>query len=307
MRAPLPAPPLAACLHVHAMQQRLAALRRLTCCWDRVWAALLSIPADLPPWRRSSQALKSEPWLQALARWRSVCAPPRGGPLAACATCASERTPPSTCLTWCNTPTPNCCCCLSEHLRLAARESCASALKAARILLNLACALLRAAACPMQWRWHCCAMCSLTTKLGCMQDLSSAHYDPKSRSMREDPQPSRPDTEKSFKGDNFVRKGGDFAVRTRHIAWAAVLCNAAIVGCASCQPGWEAAQRTETGQGWKLHGWRGDPCAAGLPVTELRQRCVTLLVPQLHFCRKFPQSKACRKRLDRRSRAMNEP
>ena len=46
-----------------------------------------------------------------------------------------------------------------------------------------------------------------------MQDLSSAHYDPKSRSMREDPQPNRPDTEKSFKGDNFVRKNGDFAVR----------------------------------------------------------------------------------------------
>ena len=45
------------------------------------------------------------------------------------------------------------------------------------------------------------------------QDLSSAHYDPKSRSMREDPQPNRPDQEKSFKGDNFIRQNGDFAVR----------------------------------------------------------------------------------------------
>ena len=38
------------------------------------------------------------------------------------------------------------------------------------------------------------------------------------RSMREDPQPHRPDTEKSFRGDNFVRKNGDFAVRCRP-AW----------------------------------------------------------------------------------------
>ena len=35
------------------------------------------------------------------------------------------------------------------------------------------------------------------------------------RSMREDPQPHRPDTEKSFRGDNFVRNNGDFAVRCR--------------------------------------------------------------------------------------------
>ncbi|KAK9809714.1 hypothetical protein WJX73_009141 [Symbiochloris irregularis] len=41
-------------------------------------------------------------------------------------------------------------------------------------------------------------------------DTSSAHYDPKSRSMREDPQPNRPDTEKSFRGDNFVRQNGDY-------------------------------------------------------------------------------------------------
>lgn len=44
-------------------------------------------------------------------------------------------------------------------------------------------------------------------------DPESAHYDPKSRSMREDPQPNRPDTEKSFRGDNFVRKNGDYNVR----------------------------------------------------------------------------------------------
>ena len=43
-------------------------------------------------------------------------------------------------------------------------------------------------------------------------DTASAHYDPKSRSMREDPQPSRPDTEKSFRGDNHVRQNGDYSV-----------------------------------------------------------------------------------------------
>lgn len=42
-------------------------------------------------------------------------------------------------------------------------------------------------------------------------DLDSAHYDPKTRSMREDPLPNKPDNEKTFKGDNFVRKGGDVA------------------------------------------------------------------------------------------------
>jgi len=42
-------------------------------------------------------------------------------------------------------------------------------------------------------------------------DANSAHYDPKSRSMREDPQPNKPANEKTFQGDNFVRKGGDFA------------------------------------------------------------------------------------------------
>jgi pre-mRNA-processing factor SLU7 len=41
-------------------------------------------------------------------------------------------------------------------------------------------------------------------------DINSAHYDPKSRSMREDPNPQKPDSEKSFTGDNFVRKSGDY-------------------------------------------------------------------------------------------------
>ena len=39
-------------------------------------------------------------------------------------------------------------------------------------------------------------------------DPSSAHYDPKSRSMREDPQPHK--AKKAFAGDNFVRKSGDY-------------------------------------------------------------------------------------------------
>lgn len=41
-------------------------------------------------------------------------------------------------------------------------------------------------------------------------DLNSAHYDPKSRSMREDPNPEKPLSEKQFAGDNFVRKNGDY-------------------------------------------------------------------------------------------------
>eukprot|EP00891_Asterochloris_glomerata_P005626 jgi/Astpho2/5626/e_gw1.00079.34.1_t len=40
-------------------------------------------------------------------------------------------------------------------------------------------------------------------------DPSSAHYDPKSRSMREDPQPHK--AKKAFAGDNFVRKNGDYS------------------------------------------------------------------------------------------------
>jgi pre-mRNA-processing factor SLU7 len=41
-------------------------------------------------------------------------------------------------------------------------------------------------------------------------DPDSAHYDPKSRSMREDPLPYKDASQKSFAGDNFVRKSGDF-------------------------------------------------------------------------------------------------
>ena len=41
-------------------------------------------------------------------------------------------------------------------------------------------------------------------------DLQSAHYDPKSRSMREDPQPNKAPHEKAFLGDNFTRHSGDF-------------------------------------------------------------------------------------------------
>ena len=41
-------------------------------------------------------------------------------------------------------------------------------------------------------------------------DPNSAHYDPKSRSMREDPQPYKDPSQKAFAGDNFVRQSGDF-------------------------------------------------------------------------------------------------
>ena len=42
-------------------------------------------------------------------------------------------------------------------------------------------------------------------------DMNSAHYDPKSRSMREDPNPDKPLNEKTFAGDNFVRFNGDYS------------------------------------------------------------------------------------------------
>jgi Pre-mRNA splicing Prp18-interacting factor len=41
-------------------------------------------------------------------------------------------------------------------------------------------------------------------------DPNSAHYDPKSRSMREDPNPDKDPALKTFTGDNFVRKTGDY-------------------------------------------------------------------------------------------------
>lgn len=39
-------------------------------------------------------------------------------------------------------------------------------------------------------------------------DLDSAYYDPKSRSMREDPNPDKPAQDKYYFGDNFIRSNG---------------------------------------------------------------------------------------------------
>jgi hypothetical protein len=42
--------------------------------------------------------------------------------------------------------------------------------------------------------------------------------------MREDPQPNKPANEKTFQGDNFVRKGGDFAAwQTMQVIQATVI------------------------------------------------------------------------------------
>eukprot|EP00873_Tetraselmis_striata_P001944 jgi/Tetstr1/422208/TSEL_013060.t1 len=41
-------------------------------------------------------------------------------------------------------------------------------------------------------------------------DINSAHYDPKTRSMRADPLPNKDPTQRNFAGDNFVRKTGDY-------------------------------------------------------------------------------------------------
>ncbi|PRW33892.1 Pre-mRNA-splicing factor SLU7 [Chlorella sorokiniana] len=40
-------------------------------------------------------------------------------------------------------------------------------------------------------------------------DVNSAYYDPKSRSMREDPNPEKDPSQKTFYGDNFVRQSGE--------------------------------------------------------------------------------------------------
>merc|ERR1711959_198604 len=40
-------------------------------------------------------------------------------------------------------------------------------------------------------------------------DLDSAYYDPKSRSMREDPNPNKPIFEKCYMGDNYVKNSGE--------------------------------------------------------------------------------------------------
>ncbi|KAL4435240.1 hypothetical protein ABPG77_001922 [Micractinium sp. CCAP 211/92] len=42
-------------------------------------------------------------------------------------------------------------------------------------------------------------------------DVNSAYYDPKSRSMREDPNPEKDPSQKTFYGDNFVRQSGEVA------------------------------------------------------------------------------------------------
>ena len=39
--------------------------------------------------------------------------------------------------------------------------------------------------------------------------VRAAYYDPKSRSMRQDPNPDRDPSQKTFTGDNFVRAAGE--------------------------------------------------------------------------------------------------
>lgn len=55
-------------------------------------------------------------------------------------------------------------------------------------------------------------------------DVDSAHYDPKSRSMRENPNPFLPSDKQLFKGDNFVRMTGDTVgfLEQERLAWEAV-------------------------------------------------------------------------------------
>lgn len=55
-------------------------------------------------------------------------------------------------------------------------------------------------------------------------DVNSAHYDAKSRSMRENPNPYLPADKQMFKGDNFVRLTGDTVsyLEQEKFAWDAV-------------------------------------------------------------------------------------
>ena len=50
-------------------------------------------------------------------------------------------------------------------------------------------------------------------------DPNSAHYDGKSRIMKENPNPSLPENEQLFKGDNFVKFSGDALRVMQHEAF----------------------------------------------------------------------------------------
>ena len=80
-------------------------------------------------------------------------------------------------------------------------------------------------------------------------DVNSAYYDPKTRSMRADPNPDKDASEKTFAGDNFVRYSG----QTREVAELNVLA-------------WEAAER-----GQELH-MLGAPSQAELVLKEFKER-----------------------------------
>lgn len=69
-------------------------------------------------------------------------------------------------------------------------------------------------------------------------DVNSAHYDPKSRSMRENPNPSLPADKQMFKGDNFVRLTGDTVdyVEQERFAWDAVEQHGSEVNPSSLKP-----------------------------------------------------------------------
>jgi len=41
-------------------------------------------------------------------------------------------------------------------------------------------------------------------------DPNSARYDPKSRTLKDNPNPDLPEEEQTFKGDNFVKLSGDY-------------------------------------------------------------------------------------------------
>ena len=61
-------------------------------------------------------------------------------------------------------------------------------------------------------------------------DVDSAYYDPKSRSMRQDPRPDLPAAAKAFAGDSFVRTAGD-----EYAAWAALEAHASKAASAGAE------------------------------------------------------------------------
>ena len=66
-------------------------------------------------------------------------------------------------------------------------------------------------------------------------DPNSAHYDGKSRIMKDNPNPNLPENEQLFKGDNFVKFTGEALAVMQHEAFM-IQANQALKGNSGLQP-----------------------------------------------------------------------